>query len=154
MMSIRLAAGLAATLLLLHAGAVLAAEPGPVLVRSADLTSEAAKTTNGLASRPLPLQGGTVLNIRREVDGEVELHDRMNDVIVMREGKARVFIGGTLAGGRVTAPGERRGGELSGAQTYALAVGDVLWIPAGLPHQVRLDGGPVSYLAVKVPTTP
>ena len=41
----------------------------------------------------------------------------------------------------VGAPGTGGGGEIVGGTRYPVAPGDVLWIPAGQPHQVILPAG-------------
>jgi quercetin dioxygenase-like cupin family protein len=58
-----------------------------------------------------------------------------------------------VTGNRQTAPGEFRGGTISGGRDYQLAPGDILWIPAGAPHQVTPKGGDFRYLAFKFPAS-
>jgi quercetin dioxygenase-like cupin family protein len=61
-------------------------------------------------------------------------------------------MGGRVQGNRETAPDEWRGGTIEGGRTYELAPGDVVWIPAGVPHQVLVPaGGSFDYLVVKTP---
>jgi mannose-6-phosphate isomerase-like protein (cupin superfamily) len=60
-----------------------------------------------------------------------------------------VLIGQKLDGGQETAPNEWRGGTIVGGKIYSLGPGDVLWIPAGLPHQITPKGGDFLYLSVK-----
>jgi mannose-6-phosphate isomerase-like protein (cupin superfamily) len=121
---------------------------------SAELAKAVAKTTDGLATSPLPTgpRGPAVILARREQTGEVEMHENFNDVLVVRDGRASVLVGGKVEGQRQATPGEWRGGKISGAESYALAPGDVLWIPAGLPHQVIVPkGGAFTYMAFKSP---
>ena len=119
-------------------------------VSAAELKAMVAKTTNGLATAPVPTgPGGTVLVARRDGVGEVEVHEHLNDEFVVQSGHATVRVGGKLSGQRQTAPGEWRGGSIVGGRVYQMAPGDVLWIPAGAPHQVTPKGGAFSYLAVK-----
>lgn len=89
--------------------------------------------------------------IIRDKNGEIEVHDNRNDIIVVQEGRAEVLLGGTVSGGRVTAPGEHRGGTATGAHSQMLAPGDVLFIPAGVPHLINLadPGKRFRYLVVK-----
>ena len=65
-------------------------------------------------------------------------------------------VGGKVEGNKETAPGEWRGGKISGAKAYAMGPGDVLWIPAGAPHQALADRGRNSfrYLAFKFEAKP
>lgn len=141
------------------AAAVLAATPalaadlaGPMRLSSAELSKMVAKTTDGLASSPLPLgtKGPVVIAAHRTKTGEAELHEGLNDVFVVHSGRASVLVGGKVEGQRLTAPGEWRGGKIAGAKTFHLSPGDVLWIPAGQPHQVILPtGGDFTYMAFK-----
>jgi len=94
--------------------------------------------------------GYSYLLIRRTSPGEVEVHTAWDDVFVVRAGSATLLTGSTAEGGRDTAPGERRGGQIAKPQRRALRTGDVVVIPAGLAHQVLPDAGePVTYLVVK-----
>jgi mannose-6-phosphate isomerase-like protein (cupin superfamily) len=138
--------------LLTATSAAAADVAGPMRLSSAELSKMVAKTTDGLASSPLPLgaKGPVVIAAHRQKTGEVEVHDAMNDVFVAHSGRASVLVGGTVEGQRLTTPGEWRGGKITGAQTFQLAPGDVLWIPAGLPHQVIVPkGGEFTYMAFK-----
>src|SRR6478609_7266884 len=46
-----------------------------------------------------------LLAIRREGDGEAEVHDTQVDVIFVRSGEGTLIIGGTVVEPRTTAPG-------------------------------------------------
>jgi mannose-6-phosphate isomerase-like protein (cupin superfamily) len=108
------------------------------------------KTKDGLATAPLPTgPGATVLAAKRDAPGMVELHEHQNDEFVVQSGHAIVRVGGKVTGNRQTAPGEWRGGMIEGGHAYQMAPGDVLWIPAGSPHQVTPKGGAFRYLAIK-----
>jgi mannose-6-phosphate isomerase-like protein (cupin superfamily) len=98
--------------------------------------------------------GVTLLAARRDRPGEVELHLAQNDQFIAQSGHATVRVGGTLSGQRQTAPGEFRGGTILGGRDYQLAPGDILWIPAGAPHQVTPKGGIFRYLAFKFDASP
>lgn len=141
------------------AAAVLAATPalagdqaGPIRLSSAELSKMVAETTDGLASSPLPLgaKGPVVIVAHRTKTGEAEVHEGLNDVFVVHSGRASVLVGGKVEGQRLASPGEWRGGKIAGAQAFQLAPGDILWIPAGQPHQVIVPtGGDFSYMAFK-----
>jgi mannose-6-phosphate isomerase-like protein (cupin superfamily) len=108
------------------------------------------KTKDGLATAPLPTgPGATVLAAKRDKPGMVELHEHQNDEFLVQSGHAIVRVGGKVTGNRQTAPGEWRGGTIEGGHAYQMAPGDVLWIPAGAPHQVTPKGGAFRYLAIK-----
>ena len=134
------------------AGAVGArAADEPHHVAAAELRAMVATTKDGVVTAPVPTgPGATVLMARRDRDGEVEVHERLNDEFVVQSGHAVVRVGGPVSGNRQTAPGEWRGGTMSDGSFYRLSPGDVLWIPAGQPHQVLVGkGAPFSYLAFK-----
>jgi mannose-6-phosphate isomerase-like protein (cupin superfamily) len=145
----------AALALALIAGAARA-QPAdaPHYASARDLAAKLAKTTDGLVNAPLPTgPGATVLIVRRDRTGEVEVHARMADQFVVQAGKATVIVGGALKGDRETAPGERRGGEITGGTRYELSAGDALWIPAGQPHQIVVPaGGDFTYVVAKYET--
>jgi mannose-6-phosphate isomerase-like protein (cupin superfamily) len=146
-------------LLLVLAFAALATQAGaqsapqPHYVAAKDLRAAVAKTTAGLATYAVPTgEGALLLMVRREADGEVELHDKLNDEFVAHSGRASVMVGGKAEGQRQSAPNEWRGGMLTGGEVYNLGPGDVLWIPAGVPHQVLVPKGKsFEYLAFKFP---
>lgn len=143
-----LAAGVA------RSGAAQAPDEG-MFASAGELKAKVAKTTDGLAIAPTPTgQGDTVLVVRRTKAGEVEVHEHFNDELMAQVGHASVRVGGKVSGNRATTPGEWRGGTIAGGHVYQLAPGDVLWIPAGAPHQVAPKGGSFSYLAVKFPSKP
>lgn len=77
--------------------------------------------------------GGYALDAgRRTGPGEVELHDRVTDVINVVEGTATVLTGG------------------EGGVRHEIGPGDVLVIPAGVPHEFLAASDPFLYLVVKV----
>lgn len=101
---------------------------------------------------PVGKNGPVVVVLQRGQSGEVEIHETINDVFVVRSGRATVLVGGSVTGNRSTGPGEWRGGTVSGAQTFTVQPGDLLWIPAGMPHQVVLQGNAkFKYLTFKSP---
>jgi mannose-6-phosphate isomerase-like protein (cupin superfamily) len=90
--------------------------------------------------------------VRRDTSGAPERHARWTDVILVQAGTATVLVGGTLSGQHLESPGEERGGTIAGAEVRTVGAGDLLVIPAGLPHQVQVgSGGSVRYVVVKAP---
>ena len=60
------------------------------------------------------------------------------------------MLGGSVVGGKQTAPGQIRGTKTEGGQTYQLGKGDVMWVPAGMPHWFPEIPEALGYLLVKV----
>jgi mannose-6-phosphate isomerase-like protein (cupin superfamily) len=67
------------------------------------------------------------------------------------EGELTMVHGGTIVDGKTTAPGEIRGSGITGGTEVRLGPGDVLHIPARMPHQMKLaPGAKVTYFVAKV----
>ena len=86
----------------------------------------------------------------RDKAGMVEVHDKETDTIYVLDGSATIVTGGTMIGGSVTAPGQQRGSDITGGQAQKLAKGDVIVIPAGIPHWFKEVPSSVDYYVVKV----
>jgi len=115
-----------------------------------DLAGKA--TSQHMASETLEKYGNhlTMLGVRKG-NGELEIHEKMADFFVVESGEATLLVGGKANGAKMTSPGELRGGTIEGGQKEKLAPGDVVHIPAGVPHQLLLDrGGTFTYFVIKV----
>jgi len=87
---------------------------------------------------------------RRTAPGEVEYHERVVDIMHVVEGGATVVTGGEMVEPRSVGAGELRARSLRGGTTRELATGDVLVIPAGVPHQFVAVSDPFLYFVAKV----
>ena len=143
-------------LALLAAPMVATAQEAAHYVSAKDLAAKVAQTKDGVVNFTIPTgPGAQVLIARRDRTGLVEVHAHTADEFIVQAGTAVVLVGGRLEGGAETAPGERRGGEIVGGTRYPVAPGDVLWIPAGQPHQVILPtGGSFTYIVAKYEAKP
>ena len=75
-----------------------------------------------------------------------------NDIYVVKSGHAKITVGGRVTGNREAAPTEWRGGDISGGTNYSLAPGDVVFIPAGVPHKTSVSPkASLTYVLVKTP---
>ncbi len=89
----------------------------------------------------------------REGPGEAELHKTQDDVFIVQTGNATLIVGGTVVDGKETQPNEVRGPSIQGGEKKMLGPGDVLNIPANIPHQLIVEGGKqFTYMVVKVDT--
>jgi mannose-6-phosphate isomerase-like protein (cupin superfamily) len=93
----------------------------------------------------------SLLSIRREGDGEAEVHETQVDVIFVTSGEGTLIVGGTMVGGHPTTPGEIRGTSIQGGVSKKMAPGDVFHIPAKVPHQMLVPKSLV-FEVVKVET--
>jgi len=105
-----------------------------------------------VASETIATEGNrTFMVAHREGSGIPEWHEKQADVIFISAGQITMVYGGTLAGAKTTAPGEMRGGSIQGGTEAKLGPGDVLHIPAKVPHQMMLAPGvQVTYFVTKV----
>jgi mannose-6-phosphate isomerase-like protein (cupin superfamily) len=72
-------------------------------------------------------------------------------VFVVQSGSATLVVGGTMVGGEITEPHEKRNGTIEGGVRRKLTAGDIVRIPARVPHQILLDGSKgFTYFVIKV----
>ncbi len=86
----------------------------------------------------------------RTEPGMVEVHDNETDTFYVLAGSATIVTGGTMVGGNVTGPGQHRGTDIRGGQEQRLSKGDVMVIPAGVPHWFKTVPSSIDYYVVKV----
>jgi len=79
---------------------------------------------------------------RDQEPGQVEVHVKDVDIIYMLEGTTTFVTGGTMVGGKTTAPDEIRGRYVNGGETRTLTKGDVI-VPKGTPHWFKEVSGSV-----------
>lgn len=77
----------------------------------------------------------------RTASGQVEVHHHFVDVIFVSKGQATLLTGGTVLDRKEGADGEERGTSMRGGVKHTIAAGDLVDIPAGLPHQMLLQPG-------------
>lgn len=129
------------------------AAPKVQYFKSDELNASMTKPVNGISYKEfLNRPGSAVSIIRRDQDGQVEVHMTQNDIIVVKSGLGKMAVGGQVKGNREEAPAEWRGGEISGGTVHSLSAGDVIFIPAGVPHQALVaPPASLTYLIVKTP---
>lgn len=116
------------------------------------LAEKAAGDAHHAASKPLSDYPNDLFMLaHREADGSPELHETQADVFFVQSGSATLVVGGTLMNAETTAPHEKRNGTIQGGTRVKLSAGDVVRIPANMPHQLVLDGAKeFTYFVVKV----
>jgi mannose-6-phosphate isomerase-like protein (cupin superfamily) len=87
----------------------------------------------------------------RDKDGRVEVHQKVSDILVIQSGTATLVTGGEVIDPVSTGPNEIQGSGIKGGAKREIGPGDVIEIPAGVPHQFFVaPGSQITYLAVKV----
>jgi mannose-6-phosphate isomerase-like protein (cupin superfamily) len=134
-----------------------AGTPAVRVWKSSDIDSKSAVLAQKLdaikfSGETLATDGNrTFMLAHREGSGLAEIHDTQADVMVISKGQVTMVYGGTVVDGKTTAPGETRGPAIKGGTEVKLGPGDILHIPARVPHQMKLDpGAQVTYFVTKV----
>jgi mannose-6-phosphate isomerase-like protein (cupin superfamily) len=95
----------------------------------------------------------SVLLVRRTKPGHAEVHTALTDVWYVIDGSGTLVTGGKPVDAITIAPGEVRGSGVSGGIARHIGKGDIIDIPAGVPHWVsKIYGKELVYLTVKVAT--
>jgi hypothetical protein len=89
----------------------------------------------------------------RDADGFPEQHDRIVDVVFVQSGEGTLQLGGEMIGRKGTgSTGEYVGTRLEGGSRHPLGPGDVIHIPATVPHAFLVPKGKhLPYVLVKFP---
>ena len=123
--------------------------------REAKLIETAKTSPTGFAIGRLEDYGNdyTLLVVRLHT-GDAECHQFFADQIVINKGTITLITGGTMQGehpndgpGR---PGETLSSGIEGGKELTLHAGDIVLIPAGVPHWVKVaPGTSTTYLVFK-----
>jgi len=90
----------------------------------------------------------------REKSGIVESHGTRTIVMIVQSGEATLVVGQDVVGAQNTSPTEIRGTSIRNGIERRVSAGDVINMPAGLPHQFLLEPGKqITYIDVVVNTT-
>ncbi len=89
------------------------------------------------------LEGGAYnVNIRRIGNAETALmHPRTTDVYVVKDGSGTLVTGGHIVDERGNPVDGTRGARIVGGVERVIGAGDLVFIPAGVPHGIRDTSG-------------
>jgi len=104
------------------------------------------------ANQPLGSFGNhSALIAHREGDGSGEVHLKQADVFIVQTGEATLRVGGELVDGKQLRPNEMGGPSVRGGRESVIRAGDVIQIPAGIPHQMLVKSGQqITYMVIKI----
>ena len=137
---------------LMLAGSLLGAGPAVAQTDAARLASSAeirAKVRamaarmgkSSFAYEPLVSEGGRVAALEYwKAPGKPAVHPEEAEYALVIEGSGTLVSGGTMADAKETRPGLVEGSRIDGGTTRRLATGDVILVPAGVPHWFGIDG--------------
>ena len=77
----------------------------------------------------------------RTTSGGAEVHAHFDDLMIVQQGSATLVTGGTVVDPQTSGSGETHGTRVEGGQSQQIKAGDVLIIPAGVPHQLLIPPG-------------
>jgi quercetin dioxygenase-like cupin family protein len=144
-LALSFAAGLTATLVT----PLFAAEPPPtdvVIIDQVQVDAGFAKGMPLLVNNSYRIQAGR----RVTAPGQVEVHAHDTDIFYVTEGTATLVTGGKTENETSKEAGEVRGDKITGGTPRALKKGDIVVIPAGVPHWFTEVSNPFLYLVIKV----
>jgi mannose-6-phosphate isomerase-like protein (cupin superfamily) len=111
----------------------------------ADLVAQAKPT----GSAAIASHGNLRLMINvRTGSGVAEVHQNADDLMIVQEGMATLVTGGSMVDPKTGDNGEIRGTSVQGGTSKTLGVGDVVIVPAGVPHQILLAPGTICKMMV------
>lgn len=106
----------------------------------------------GLMWRPLVSDGDRVAAIEIwKMPGRPAAHPTEAEYVVVLEGAGTLVSGGTLIAPVASREGLIEGEQIDGGISRTLGPGDVLLIPAGLPHWFGVTGDHLVLLGTKMP---
>jgi mannose-6-phosphate isomerase-like protein (cupin superfamily) len=137
------------TMLLAVAASHILAADAPAAAAVTYFDSKTVADSFAKSKTLLSTPGYKVMASRRVEPGQVEVHAYETDVFYIVEGGATFVTGGTVPDLKETSPGQSRGTSITGGEAHQLKQGDVIVIPAGIPHWFKEVNGPLLYFVVK-----
>jgi mannose-6-phosphate isomerase-like protein (cupin superfamily) len=91
--------------------------------------------------------------VHREKSGAVESHATRAIVMIVQSGEATLVVGTDVVDAKIVSPGETHGTSIRNGVETKLSAGDIINMPAGLPHQFLLEPGKqITYIDVVIST--
>lgn len=98
--------------------------------------------TSGSSGSTLASYGNLALKLSvRTSSGGAEIHVHYDDLMVVQQGNATLVTGGTVINAKMDAGGETKGTAIQNGRLQAISPGDVIIVPAGVPHQLLIPPG-------------
>lgn len=126
-----------------------AASAAEIRAKVAAMAARMGKST--FAYEPLVKDGETVAALEYwKAPGKPAVHPDEAEYALVIEGSGTLVSGGTMADAKESRPGLVEGSRINGGTTRRLGPGDVILVPAGVPHWFGIDGKLV-LLGMKLP---
>jgi quercetin dioxygenase-like cupin family protein len=113
----------------------------------------AMKPDQGFMWRPLVRDGANVAAIEIwKKPGRPAVHPSQGEYAIVLEGAGTLVSGGTMADPKARNANLIEGSQIEGGVTRTLGPGDVILIPAGVPHGFGITGERLVLLGIKLPS--
>ncbi len=124
-----------------------------IIAAEVEAMGKAMKPDQGFAWKPLVRDGDRVAALEYwKAPGRPAVHPDQAEYAIVIAGAGTLRAGGTMVGGRQTQSGLIEGDRIVGATERSLKPGDVMLIPAGVPHWFGITGDRLVLLGTKLPT--
>ena len=91
----------------------------------------------------------------RTASGGAEVHAHYDDIFFVTDGKAKLVTGGSVVHATTGGDGETKGSSIQNGTSQTIAKGDVIHIPAGVPHQLIIAPGSIyGSIVIKIKESP
>ncbi|MGA3343550.1 MAG: hypothetical protein ABSC76_01670 [Terracidiphilus sp.] len=147
---------IAATLSLAVSAATLTGDKAEV-ISSGEVQTQLAQLApqakvNGSSGSTLASYGNLALKLSvRTASGGAEIHAHLDDLMIVEQGSATLVSGGKVIDAKTDSEGETKGTSIQGGRSRTIAPGDVIIVPAGVPHQLLISPGTLySALVAKI----
>ena len=88
--------------------------------------------------------------VHRTENSRPEVHAQWDDLVFVKSGTGAIELGDSLVGSEYRATGERIGGRFHRSYQVVVHAGDIVRIPAVVPHAFIVSGKePLDYLVIK-----
>lgn len=106
----------------------------------------------GFAWKPLVRDGSNIAAIEIwKKPGKPAVHPDQAEYAIVLDGRGTLVSGGTMPDPQMRNPTLVEGSRIEGGTTRALAPGDVILVPAGVPHWFGITGERLVLLGIKLP---
>jgi len=91
--------------------------------------------------------------IYRDADVFPEQYDTIVDIVIAKSGECTLLLGGKMINAKASAgAGEFTGTGIEGGDRHPVAAGDIIQIPAKVPHSFLVEKGKhFTYVLLKIP---
>ncbi len=136
---------LALLLITVAAAVLIAADPTEPVYWSAAKTKELDKQAASRLNKQSGLGSARLMDsafiLYREGNSMAEIHTKLADMIVARDGECTMIVGGKIVDGKPSGQDEIRGSAIEGGTKFPMSAGDTLYVPANTVHQFVIEPG-------------